>query len=519
MRPLIHETVTQHTPESLIEQLHGEPGVILLRSALFESPQARYSLVTARPFLTLRSSGSRCDLVSATHHPIQFGNPWHQLDSLMARYELLDEIDLPFPLGGCFGYWGYDLKNFVEPRLTRRAVNDLELPDCHVGFYDSLAVFDHRLGKTWIVSTGLDVDGSRSEDRAQRQLEFWRGTLGADVAAGFSLGQKAQCESGDSTERFPRYGSRITGHASPVTSNLSRGDFIAAVERAQRYIRAGDIYQVNLAQRLAAPCSWSGRELYERLSAVSPAPFSACLDCGDFQIASSSPELFLRLTGSHIQTRPIKGTRPRSADPLRDAQLTYELQTSPKEMAELVMITDLLRNDLGKVCEYGSVHVPELVRLERYPQVQHLVSTVEGRLRPKVTHFQAFASCFPGGSITGAPKIRAMEIIDELEPVTRGPYTGAIGYLGFNRESQLSITIRTAVLKDATAYFSVGAGIVADSKPAAEYDETLAKARGFFEALNLDLQTELPEGPVRAGITAGVSLSSGRERKPTLPSR
>jgi para-aminobenzoate synthetase component I len=190
------------------------------------------------------------------------------------------------------------------------------------------------------------------------------------------------------------------------------------------------------------------------------------------------------LSGSHIQTRPIKGTRPRSADPTRDAQLTYELQTSAKEMAELVMITDLLRNDLGKICEFGSVLVPELVRLERFAQVQHLVSTVEGRLRKDVTHFAAFASSFPGGSVTGAPKIRAMEIIDELEPIARGPYTGALGYLGFNRESQLSITIRTAICQDGRAHFHVGAGIVADSIPEAEYEETLAKARGFLAALD-----------------------------------
>ena len=205
---------------------------------------------------------------------------------------------------------------------------------------------------------------------------------------------------------------------------------------------------MNLSQRLACAISFSGWELFQRLSAVSPAPFSAYLDCGDFQIVSASPELFLRMSGRHVQTRPIKGTRPRSSDPSRDAQLTYELQTSAKEMAELVMITDLLRNDLGKVCEFGSVQVPELVRLERYPQVQHLVSTVEGRLRPDTTHFAALASCFPGGSVTGAPKIRAMEIIDELEPITRGPYIGGLGYLGFNRERQLSIIIRAAICKD-----------------------------------------------------------------------
>jgi anthranilate/para-aminobenzoate synthase component I len=223
--------------------------------------------------------------------------------------------------------------------------------------------------------------------------------------------------------------------------------------------------------------------MFQRLGAVSPAPFSAFLDCGDFQIASSSPEQFLRLSGAHVTTRPIKGTRPRSADPARDAQLSCELQTSAKEMAELVMITDLLRNDIGKVCEFGSVQVPDLARLERFPQVQHLVSTVEGRLRQNVTHFAALASCFPGGSITGAPKFRAMEIIDELEPISRGPYTGALGYLGFNRESQLSILIRAAICKEGRACFHVGAGIVADSNPEAEYEETLAKAAGFLATL------------------------------------
>jgi para-aminobenzoate synthetase component 1 len=528
MRPLIQEIITTHTPESLVEQLAGERGIVLLRSAGFDSPQARYSFVATRPFLTFRSFGSRCEIEAPpdasverstefiplpapgcevkrteVRAPIQtqFGNPWHVLDALMSRYELLDEIDLPFPLGGCFGYWSYDLKNFTEPKLPRRAVNDLELPDCHVGFYDSLVVFDHRLGKTCIVSTGLGADGSRSEERAHEQAKFWTTRLAGDptqtLTPALSLSERerenpspASGHSDDSgirlsqSEHLPR---PLGGGEGAVTSNLSCSDFLSAVECAQRYIRAGDIYQVNLSQRLAAPCPFSGWELFERLLAVSPAPFAAYFDCGDFQIASSSPEQFLRLSGSHITTRPIKGTRPRSPDPTRDAQLAYELQTSPKELAELVMITDLLRNDLGKVCEYGSVQVPELAKLERFAQVQHLVSTVEGRLRAEVTHFAALASCFPGGSITGAPKFRAMEIIDELEPLARGPYCGSHGYLGFNRESQLSISIRTAIHQSGTAYFHVGAGIVADSNPEAEYEETLAKAAGFLATLNLEM--------------------------------
>jgi len=483
MRPLIQEVSDLSGPEALVEKLHDLSGVVLLRSGLFDSSSARYSFVAARPFLTFRCFGARCELCSVEEGlRVQFGNPWHVLDGLMARYELLDEVDLPFPLGGCFGYWGYDLKNFVEPKLKRNALDDLELPDCQVGFYDSLAVFDHRLQKAWIISTGLALDGSRTEARAQEQLEFWQSRMSSPQSsrAGF---QPASPELRTSRGETAHARAHSLPQTNQLRSNFSHAAFLAAIERAQCFIRAGDIYQVNLAQRLAAPCDWSGWEVFQRLAEVSPAPFAAYLDCGEFQIASSSPELFLRLSGSHIQTRPIKGTRPRSSDPTRDAQLTYELQTSPKEMAELVMITDLLRNDLGRVCEYGSVQVPELVRLERYPQVQHLVSTVEGRLRDDATHFTALAQCFPGGSVTGAPKIRAMEIIDELEPVTRGPYTGCLGYLGFNRESQLSIVIRTAICKSGWSYFHAGAGIVADSQPEAEYEETLAKAAGFLAAL------------------------------------
>jgi para-aminobenzoate synthetase component 1 len=476
MRPLIQEIVTAHTPESLVENLQCDVGIILLRTLQFDSAAARYSFVTANPFLTFRSFGSRCEMIpnlqlAASNLQPQYGNPWHLLDALMARYELLDEIDWPFPLGGAFGYWGYDLKNFTEPKLPRRAVNDLELPDCHVGFYDSVVVFDHRLGKVCIVSTGLNADGSRSEERARLQLEYWRSRIQAPE---FSR-QDAKPPRPVELRSFTPW--------RELATNLSRDEFISKVECSQKYIRSGDIYQVNLSQRLTAPTELTGWQLFKKLSSVSPAPFAAYLDCGEFELASSSPEQFLRMSGSHIVTRPIKGTRPRHADATRDAQLAYELQTSAKELAELVMITDLLRNDLGKVCEYGSVQVPELVKLEKFAQVQHLVSTVEGRLRNAITHFAAFASCFPGGSITGAPKFRAMEIIDELEPISRGPYCGAIGYLGFNRESQLNIAIRTAICRDGVAHFNVGAGIVADSTPAAEYDETLTKARGFLAAL------------------------------------
>ena len=259
MRPLIQEISTAHTPESLVENLHGEGGIVLLRTSSFDLPAARYSFVAANPFLTFRSFGSRCE-ISFPQTPdaspqIQFGNPWHLLDSLMSRCELLDEIDLPFPLGGAFGYWGYDLKNFTEPKLPRRAVNDLELPDCHVGFYDSLVVFDHQLGKVFVVSTGLDADGSRSEARAKERMKFWQ----IHLAAGAPVSDPARMKAG-----LKRAGSE-TG---APTSNLSRTDFIAAVERAQKYIRAGDIYQVNLSHRLTVDfCGRAGSPARRRTSA------------------------------------------------------------------------------------------------------------------------------------------------------------------------------------------------------------------------------------------------------------
>ena len=284
-------------------------------------------------------------------------------------------------------------------------------------------------------------------------------------------------------------GARALLPASPPRLNFTPGvsstDFIRMVQRAQEYITAGDIYQVNLSYPWHAP--WpqdaDALALYLKLRAVSPAPHAAFMQLAGTTVLSASPELFLRMQGSRIATRPIKGTRPRFAnDPARDTAAVHELTTSPKERAELLMITDLERNDLGQVCEFGSVAVPELWRVESFAQVFHLVSTVTGILRPHVDHVDAFRACFPGGSITGAPKKRASEIITELESHPRGLYTGAIGWFGFDGRSQWNIAIRTAVQKDNQISFHVGSGIVADSIPQHEYEETLHKAAGILAA-------------------------------------
>jgi para-aminobenzoate synthetase component 1 len=339
----------------------------------------------------------------------------------------IERPDCGFPLGGAFGTIDYDGRY-------------------HFGLYPNLLVHAHRSGQ-W----------------------FEVGTLARHL--------------------------RASRPASPPvrtswTSNFTRDEFLAAVRTAQEYIAAGDIYQVNLSQRFRTclPEGSADRSffpLYERLRQFSPAPMAAYFHTGAREILSSSPETFLRLHGTSIETRPIKGTRPRFNDPEADSRSAFELQTSEKEIAELVMITDLERNDLGQVCEFGSVKVSEMLKLERLEQVYHLISTVTGQLRPGISHLDALAACFPGGSITGAPKIRATEIIAALEPSPRGLYTGAIGYLGFNRESQFNIAIRTLVrdiVQDSLSYH-VGAGIVADSDPEAEYEETLLKAEGLRLAL------------------------------------
>ena len=370
-------------------------------------------------------------------------------------------------------------------------MNDLELPDCAVGFYDSLAIFDHNLGKTWLVATGLAADGSRNESRARQQADWWHEQLRQGLVP--PRPKSIRKKHGRGGTRPSR--SHLQLHPRPIHRRHSPR---ARIHPRRRYLSGEPLPTVHRA------LSGEGWEFYRALHAASPAPFGAFLDAGDFQITSSSPERFLRLSGQHIQTRPIKGTRPRDADPQRDAQLAYELQSSEKERAELVMITDLLRNDLGRVCEFASIAVPELMRLEKFAQVQHLVSTVEGRLRLELSHLAALRDCFPGGSITGAPKFRAMEIIDELEPVTRGPYTGSLGYLGFNRESQFNIAIRTAIVRDGQVHFQVGAGIVADSDPDMEYEETLAKARGFERALSLTSEAQRESIPNLCDLGAAV---------------
>jgi para-aminobenzoate synthetase component 1 len=268
-----------------------------------------------------------------------------------------------------------------------------------------------------------------------------------------------------------------------VSSNFDRSGYLAAVRRAVEYIHAGDCFQVNLSQRLLHPATLPPLELYGRLRECNPAPFAGFLDLGDFAVASASPERFVRVAHGEVETRPIKGTRPRGRTPAEDQRLVDELRASPKDLAENVMIVDLLRNDLGRVCEYGSVRVTRVCEVETFPFVHHLVSEVRGKLRPDRTPMDLLKAAFPGGSVTGAPKVRAMEIIAELEPTARGPYCGSLGYVGFDGTADANILIRTFTIGRGWMQFPVGGGIVADSDPAREYEETLHKAAGLLRAL------------------------------------
>jgi para-aminobenzoate synthetase component 1 len=345
----------------------------------------------------------------------------------------LDRLLQDHPELTAAGYWSYDLRYHLE-RLPRRTADDLQLPDCCVGLYRAES-------DAFPPPSAITVTPNLSDET--------------------------------------------------VSDSVTREEYEGAIRRVLDYIAAGDCYQVNLAHRFSAPLAFQPADLYDRLKHVSPAPYAAYLDCGDHQVLSSSPELFLRIENGEIETRPIKGTRPRGRTPEEDAAAAAELLASEKDAAELLMIVDLERNDLGRVCRYGSVHVPELRRLESYANVHHLVATVRGTLQPGVTPLQALRAAFPGGSITGAPKIRAMEIIEELEPYRRGVYTGAIGWVDGSGRAEWNIAIRTMVVRGNRVYFHAGGGIVADSNPASEYEETLTKARGMIAALGLAYRPSL----------------------------
>jgi len=467
--PLIEEIDSGLSAFDAFEVFRNEPFCFFLDSGMDPHKLGRYSFMGSSPFLVLRTRGNRSTVIRGVEEACLTGNPFDILRGLLNEYRL-DEPTAPVPfVGGAVGYLSYDLCHFIE-RLPTTAVDDLGLPECYFGFYDVVLAFDHLEGKAYIISTGFPEQGEAARmARAGCRLDEMKARLSG-------AGEEAQ-----STARLQTEGPAAAG----LTGGFTHEAYVAAVEKARQYIIAGDIFEVNISQRFETDLAIAPYELYRRLRRINPAPFASYLGFDDVAIVSASPERFLRLRGDLVETRPIKGTRARGKEPGEDEALARELLRSPKDRAENIMIVDLERNDLGRVCQYGTVRVTELAILEVFPTVFHLTSTVEGRLRKGEDGIGLLKASFPGGSITGAPKVRAMEIIDELEPTRRSVYTGSIGYLGFDGNLDLNIVIRTFIVKDGRAYFQVGGAVVYDSEPEAEYQETLDKARALVAALNL----------------------------------
>ncbi|MBI3910945.1 MAG: aminodeoxychorismate synthase component I [Armatimonadetes bacterium] len=471
-------------PVDLAARLLGERGLVFLDSASEVGGQGRWSFLLIDPQCVLTASHGALCLQSRASQDVRWSRSHRGLfdtvRDLLRAHPLAPHPEVPF-VGGAAGYWGYELGTEVEPRVRRRRPVPAAsaLPDAWIGFYDLVYAFDHASGTGYLVASGDDAPGPGGDRHGspEERVRWLSRKLSGPRAALRPVGGAGPT---------PEW---CSSPAMGLTSSHTRATYTQAVRRALAYIAAGDIYQVNLSQRFQSRLRRDGHPwaLYRRLRERSSAPFAAYVDAGDHQVLSSSPERFLRIRGREVETRPIKGTRPRGADPAADADLARALLTSPKDRAELVMIVDLERNDLGRVCDYGSVRVADLCALESHPTVHHLVATVCGRLREEVHPIDCLRACFPGGSITGAPKVRAMEIIAEMEPFERGVYTGAIGYCGFDGTAEWNIAIRTMRVAGEEVSFCAGGGIVADSDPDAEYEETLHKARGMQEALGLKM--------------------------------
>jgi para-aminobenzoate synthetase component 1 len=488
--PLVDNLGETGDPIEVVTRFLDLPGLVFLDSApgaqhAADAHQlARYSFLAADPARTVRSKGRRTEIggPGLAWTPLD-GDPLFAVRDLLAPHGTAAIPGLPPFQGGAAGYIGYDYGAVLE-RLPAARYDDLAIPDLVLGLYDWVIAWDHRVGTAWIISTGLPETGPAREQRARERLAMVRERLRGPARRPPPAPPGGAGEAPEDAPSYPVLG--VEG-AEPIglRSTFTHRGYLDAVTRVRDYIVAGDIFQANLSQRFQAPLAEPAFDLYARLRRANPAAFAAYLDLGELRVMSASPERFLRLdeNGRHVETRPIKGTRPRGLGPMHDAALGRALAESDKDRAENVMIVDLLRNDLSRVCRPGTVRVPELFALEQHPTVHHLVSTVVGELDPSAGAIDLLRAAFPGGSITGAPKVRAMEIIAELEPTRRGVYCGSIGYLSTTGAMDTSIVIRTYSALRGRVYFQAGGGIVADSDPELEYRETLDKARALIAAL------------------------------------
>jgi len=460
----MHKEIPWQDPANIFACLADIDGLIFFDGASEASSINNYSFIALDPFATVIGKN---DVFYYQNNKYK-KNPFDLLQELLLEFPLVDELDLPPFQGGIAGLFGYELSRYLE-KLPAANLDDMQFPDLAVGLYDLVIGFDQIKKRAWIFSSGYPQKNILlREQRALKRIIWLESLLKFKIS-------------------IPSI-SKIFANKINLKQNFTQQSYELAVNLVKEKILAGDIFQANISRRfhLSLPDNLSAINLYWRLRKINPAPFSAYFKLSDVVIVSASPERFILMRNRQIETRPIKGTRPRGANQQQDLQFANELKQSIKDRAENIMIVDLMRNDLSRIAEDHTVLVPELCMLESHPTVHHLVSVVTAKCRKNLTAVDVLRATFPGGSVTGAPKIRAMEIITEVEPVCRGPYCGSLVYLGFNGSMDSSILIRTFAIKNNVVTFQAGGAVVADSDPTAEYEETTAKARGLMQALGLD---------------------------------
>jgi len=468
--PVYKEIIADtQTPVSAYKQVaYGDKFSFLLESVERGEQLGRYSFIGTDPEIVFKCKNNKGSLlykhkekqVSLSDGPLPF------LRHMMNKYRFVINDSLPPFCGGAVGYFSYDVIRTIE-KLPIYTTDDLNLPDCVLMFTDTIVIFDHLLHKMKIVSNVHlkdKTDPSKAYNRAIRKIDRIIEKLNMPVQ---------------------KYRNKNPKMKYKLKSNLTKNQFTKIVKKAKEYIKAGDIIQTVLSQRLRTKINVDSFDIYRALRIINPSPYMYYLKLDSFEIAGSSPETLVKVENKTVKERPIAGTRPRGKTEIEDKELVKELLSDPKELAEHIMLVDLSRNDIGRVCKYSTVKVGELMSIEKYSHVMHIVSDVQGEIKPDLDSIDVLKACFPAGTVSGAPKIRAMELIEELEPTRRGPYAGAVGYLSFSGDMDTCIIIRTAIIKNNTAYLQAGAGIVADSVPEKEYNETLNKAKVLIKAIKL----------------------------------
>jgi anthranilate synthase component 1 len=453
------------TPVSAFMKIDDGGEAFLLESVEGGEKWGRYSFLGTSPMAVIKSKGRRVEIVEGGKTSVEEGDPIGVLKGFLSRYRAAEVEGAPRFFGGAIGYIGYDIVRHIA-RLPDTAARDLDLNELFFIITDTFLVFDNMEHKIKVVCNAYIDEGSDPEEVYRNSVEK------IEVLAG-------RLREGKVPSRLAPSGT------DGVHSNFSKDDFLEAVRRVKRYITEGDIIQSVISQRFETELDCEPFDIYRSLRVINPSPYMFFLRLGGVVLAGSSPEILVRVEGNDINVRPIAGTRRRGADETEDRSLEEELLGDPKEKAEHIMLVDLGRNDVGRVSEAGTVNVDEFMVTEKYSHVMHIVSNVRGRMRDGLDAFDALRACFPAGTLTGAPKIRAMEIIEEMEPCKRGIYGGSVGYFGFSGNMDICITIRTVVIKDGCIYVQAGAGIVADSDPEKEYEETVNKAKGILKAVEM----------------------------------